>query len=585
MTLKISISKALYITLFSICLLFNGCSMSESDKEYTSETYDDFLEQVFIQEVQSDSITLNYTLTQPEKYGIADFQPTLGDYSQASMKESCAVLENYKETLKKFPYKELSYTQQTAYDVLMEYFDTALSAGNLSLYSEVLGPTTGIQAQLPVLLSEYHFNDKEDIEHYLSLLSCVEDYFSQIISFEKEKSAAGLFMSRHTADQIIKQCRLFIAAKEDNAMIEVFNDRMDSLSFVSAAEKSAYKDMNREKVLKEVIPAYKLLIKGLKKLKDTGVNENGLCYFPEGKEYYEYIIRYNLGTDKSIDEIRDGLEKTIDENIMNIQTMVSADPGLIEKVSSTVFPMTDPVEILEYLKEDINDIYPSIKPVDYTVKYVHKSLEEHLSPAFYLTPPIDNFEDNSIYINGHSAYDLSTIFTTLAHEGYPGHLYQTVYYSQQNPYPIRDLYGCGGYSEGWATYVEFDSYERAGLDEALAKLLKYNKIATFCMYSVIDLGVNYYGWTLKDTEKYLTKFGITQNEIIDKIHYAMIEEPGNYLKYSGGYVEIMELRKKAEKKLGDSFDLKAFHKFFLDFGPAPFKVIGKHLDKWIKTTK
>lgn len=584
MTLKHSISKALYITLFTICLIFNGCSTSQSEG-YTPEAFDEFLEQVFISEVQADSITLNYTLSNPEKYGITNFTPTLGDYSLASMKESFAVLENYKNTLKKFSYKELSYQQQAAYDVLMEYIDTALSAGDLILYSEVLGPTTGIQAQLPVLLSEYNFNDKEDIEHYLSLLSCVQDYFSQIIAFEKEKSEAGLFMSEHTADQIISQCKLFIKSKEDNAIIEVFNDRIEALSFLSSGEKSAYKDINKEKVLDEVIPAYKQLIKGLKKLKNTGTNDNGLCYYPKGKEYYEYILRCNLGTDKSVDEIRNGLEKTIDENIRQIQTIVTADPGVIEKAAGVTFPMTDPKEILDYLKEDIEDIYPSIRPVNYTVKYVHESLQEHLSPAFYLTPPLDGYEDNSIYINGDSAYDLSTIFTTLAHEGYPGHLYQTVYYSQQNPYPIRSLLGCGGYSEGWATYVEFDSYERAGLEDTLAKLLKYNKTATFCMYSVIDLGVNYYGWTLSDTEKYLARFGITDQNIIEKIHYAMIEEPGNYLKYSGGYVEIMELRSKAEKKLGDSFDPKSFHKFFLDFGPAPFRVIDKYLDKWIKSSK
>lgn len=568
----------LYILALTILVAFCGCNQKSSVNEVQKD-FDQFLEEMFINEVQSDSITLNYTLTNPEKYEITDFKPTLGEYSLEYMQTYNAVLENYKARLNEYNYKSLRDDQKITYDVLETYLDTNLTEEDFSLYSEILGPTTGIQSQLPVLLSEYNLNDESDINEYLALLSCVDDYFTQIVAFEKEKSKNGLFMSDPVADQIIKQCTLFMNAKENNALIEVFNDRMDDFDWLNKETKKEYKKENKKLVLNEIIPAYQLLVDGLNSLKGTGVNEEGLAHLPKGKEYYEYLVKYNTGSARSIPEISKGLKATIDESFLTIQSIVKKNPSILETISSAKFSLTDPSEILEFLKEDIKNDYPLPGAVDYTIKYVHPSLEEYLSPAFYLSPPIDNFSKNSIYINGYSSFDLSDIFTTLAHEGYPGHLYQTVYFNETNPAPIRNILNFSGYSEGWASYAEFDSYKRTGLDADTAELLKANQIATICMYGDIDLGVNYYGWSLKDTADYLSKFGVTNSSDIKNVYNAMVEEPGNYMKYAGGYLEIMELKKKAVKMKGENFNTKDFHQFILNFGPAPFNVIEKYMKK------
>lgn len=568
----------LYILIFSLFLCLSGCRSTSEDARIQSE-FDALLNKVFVEEVQNNSITLNYTLTEPENYNITNHTPTLGEYSVENQTRYLAVLENYRQTLKSIPYKSLTLEQQKTYDILMEYLDIFLVDRDLILYGEALGPTTGIQAQLPVLLSEYHMNDELDVENYLSLLSCVDDYFSEILSFEQEKSKKGLFMSDDTADSIINQCTLFIKATENNAMIEVFNDRMDGINWLTDKEKANYKQQNREQILNEVIPAYKKLIAGLKDLKGTGRNEEGLAHFEKGKEYYAHLIRYYTGSNKSIDELRDGLENLIDQNILQIQQVFSKNPEVLDEVSKASFPSSDPNEILASLKEDIRKTYPPLEDVNYQVKYVHESLEEYLSPAFYLSPQIDNYKDNCIYINGYESYDLSEIFTTLAHEGYPGHLYQSVYFNEQNPYPIRNLLDFSGYSEGWASYAEYDSYNFAGFPDDVATVLRSNRIAILCMYGSIDLGINYYGWSYEDTKDYLKKFKITSDSDITNVYAAMVEEPGNYLKYAGGYYEIVELQNQAQKLKGNDFDLKAFREYFLKFGPAPFDVIEKYMKK------
>jgi len=574
--------KLLSIILILILILsLPGCCKKQ-EKIYNAADFDNFVAEVFRNEVQSDSITLNYNLSKPEIYGITDFKPTFGNYSLKSMKSNIATSKNYIKKLKKFDTSTFSDEQKLTYNVLYNYLKDRTQNENLLLYSEVLSPTTGLQAQLPVLLAEYHFYYKHDIKNYLSLLSTLPNYFKQISDFEKEKSKAGLFMSDSSATSVINQCKSFIASKEDNYMITLFNERLDRYSNLSDAEKETYKKENREMVLTKVIPAYEALINDLTALLGTGKNDNGLSYFKDGKKYYKFLVERTTGSNRSIKDINDLLDTTIKECIYNIAQVGKDDSEIYQKIDTYSYPLKDPVEILTYLQEAILSDFPPLEPVNCSIKYVDKSLEEYLSPAFYLTPALDSYKDNSIYINQNKKYDLSEIFTTIAHEGYPGHLYQNVYYNQQEPNPIRTLLSFEGYSEGWATYVENYSYSISGLDESLVKVLTNNLVATLCLYAKCDIGINYYGWSLEDTSKYLSDYYINDSNVCKNIFNSMVREPCNYLKYTLGYLEFKQLRNKAEDKLGPKFNTINFHKFILDMGPCQFYILDQYLNDWIR---
>lgn len=579
--------KKLYLllSLIVILLAITGCDKGKS-AALTQEEFEALTKEVFLDNVQSDSITLNYTLANPEDYGITDYKATLGDFSLDAMKENLAKCENYSARLKDIDYKKLTDDQKLTYDIMKDYYKVEDNAKDLLLYYEVLSPTVGLQAQLPILYAEYNFYDKDDIDAYLELLPCTYDYFNQIIEFEKLKSDAGLFMSDRSADDIIKQCESLIADKENNFLITVFNDKVKQYDGLTKDEIKTYQEKNKDAVLNYVIPAYQLLIDGLKSLKGTGTNEGGLSNFEKGKEYYESLVRTETGSNRSIGDLIKLLDKYMNKNIANMQIILGKDSTLLDQASNPSYPMTDPEEILTYLQDAIKDRFPDMDKVNYTVKYVHKSLQDFISPAFYLTPAIDNYEENSIYINGSDKFDLSQIFTTLAHEGYPGHLFQNVYYAQQNPAPIRSTMNFGGYSEGWATYVEMISYHMAGIDDNLASLLEQNNAVILMMYARADIGINYEGWTRADSDDYLkSMLGITDEDTLDQFYIAMVEEPANYLQYTIGYIEMMELRAKAEKELGDKFSEKAYHEFILKTGPSQFYVIDKYLDKWISSIK
>ncbi len=569
--------------IFSIVLIIillitslSGCSILKSLGN-RQVSFDAFLNDIFVSEVQADSISLNYSLAEPENYGITPKKATLGEYSINHMIQDLSQYENYLARLESYNYTKLTPEQQLTYDILKNYLKQYLELGKYTYYSECLGPTTGIQAQLPILLAEFSFDDKEDIENYLELLPCVYDYFKDIAQYEREKSEQGLFMRDAVADQIINQCKAFIAAPEKNFLIQYFNEKISGYKGLSKKEISYYKAENKEAVLNYVIPAYRLLIDTLTELKGTGTNEAGLFYYPEGRDYYASLAKYKTGSAKSMEGIIELLDEAIGRGIIKITSLTMSDPTLLNKyLAFTSFPITDPQEIIQDLKADIEKDFPAAVAVNCKIKYVPDSLSAYLSPAMYLIPPIDSYMDNNIYINGNDEQTLSMIYTTVAHESYPGHLYQCVYFRNRNPAPIRNLLSFIGYDEGWATYVEMYSYHISGIDSVLADFLEANNVVILCMYARTDIGIHYEGWTRDQVVAYVTNF-IGDEAVADEIYDTLLEEPAIYLPYAVGYLEIMELRAQAERTLGDDFVVKDFHKFLLDIGPAQFGIIDSYM--------
>lgn len=597
--LTLLIFPALLYLLYSACIYFNNRSFLK------------FTDQMFRSEITGNTLNLHYTLKDPERFGISDYPVTLGTAEPEVLQVSSSILENYHEALQRFPYRTLSRENRITYDILELYLENQLSGQKYGLYSEPLGPTIGTQAQLPVLLAEYTFRDKSDVETYLSLLSEMDEYYSSLLHFEQAKSRQGLFMSQSSAQAVIDQCRSFIQNPESNFLITVFSEKMQEADFLTQVEKNTFISQNEDIVLNHVVPAYQLLIRGLTSLKDTGKNQKGLCYLPDGKAYYEYLLRDSTGSYASVEEIQSRIELQIKNDFQALSDLAAAHPELLtqETLGSAIAFTLDnspatilntdgwyakdpdgeqnvkkslealtPDEILNDLKGKITEDFPLPPEARFSVKYVHESLESYLSPAFYLTPPLDDLSDNVIYINGASTYSALDLYTTLAHEGYPGHLYQTIYSAASSLNPVRSLLNFGGYVEGWATYVEMYSYSLADTDPNLAELYRLNRSLTLGISSLMDIAVHYHGFGPSQVARYLGGFGFEPTSA-NSLYEALLEAPANYLRYYLGYLTFSDLRDAYAAKKGSSFTLKDFHQKVLEIGPAPFPVLSKYLLK------
>ena len=585
--LKAFLSKKRHLVILGLILLLCfGISVFCLRYPFSQDArFQRFTDRIALEEFSSNTLNLHYTLAYPQDYGIKDYTISLGTMEPDVLKQSGKQLAALQKKLEDFSYENLSSENRMIYDMLRLDFSLQLSAADFYLLQEPLGPNLGIQAQLPALLAEYTFRVPQDIQDYFSLLTCIPEYFNSILEFEKEKSAQGLFMNDTCAKGIIQQCTAFSSQKEENFLDVMFEEQLADLKqqkVITQKQVDSYKSMHKKLLKKCVFPAYENLAEGLEKLCGTGKNWGGLCHLPDGAQYYEYLLKNNVGDFRPIPEIQQRLMEQLKADTMAIQNLLQQDPSLFSKAAKLTQSTTySPQEMLAYLNQTMTRDFPSLKAPDYEVKAVPKAMEDFSSPAFYLTPPLDTLSPNAIYINGASQVSEAELFTTLAHEGFPGHLYQTLYFGRQQPSLIREFLGCSGYVEGWATYVESMAYgygaEFLNISPQVMELLNRNRSISLCLYSILDIGIHYQGWTLQEVTNTLSSFGIASQEICQEIFQYIVENPTNYLKYYLGFLNFTDLRTTVENKKGTDFQLKDFHQKILEIGPAPFPVVKKYL--------
>ena len=552
-----------------------GCSMK--DQGDADAEFEEYAEELFRSQAASNTVNLHYTLKEPEKYGILESDVTFGSYESNSDAVKAAA-ENMRQALLEIAYDELDTQNKLTYDILIYQLRMMNRCADYLLYEEPLGLVSGVQTQLPVVLSEYQFYDREDVDTYLALLKTTGEYFDSLIRFEREKSEAGLFMPDYAADQVAEQCQAFIDMGNSNYLYSTFADRIEDVDELDEKEKSDYIQDNALAVNDYMIPAYEKLTDEIQNLKGRGKNEKGLVYLPGGEEYYELAVQMATGSDRSVEEMRDLTRRQITDDLEAMEEVLGITADEAQEAAASMEQESAEL-ILSHLREELKNAFPEAPEVSLEVKFVPEEMEEHLSPAFYMIPAIDNTEENVIYINQAQMGDDLTLFTTLAHEGYPGHLYQTVYYESTDPEPIRSLLDFGGYVEGWATYAEMGSYYLAPLSKEQATLLQKNSSIILGLYALADIGIHYDGWSRMDTAAFFSAYGITDAEAVERIYDLIIGSPANYLKYYIGYVEFLELKKDWVREMGDDFSQKEFHEAVLKVGPAPFDIVEDYMWK------
>ena len=559
-----------------ISFLSGNTFWSSLHAESSDRQFRTFTRSLFQTEVSANTISLHYTLRSPSDYGIADIPATYGSLSSDSVAAKASV-KNVLSSLQEFDPDTLSSENALTFKILDTYLKNASTGTDYLLYQEPLGPVSGIHTQLPVLLSEYSFYDTQDVETYLALLKETPSYFDSVIRFEQKKAASGLFMPDYQADSVLDTCQSFIDMGKENYLVSTFNERIASLDLLPENKKDSFQKENIKLVTEEIYPAYQNLITAIKSLKGKGMNEQGLSHFPYGKKYYEYLVRQTTGCNESISRLRLMTRAQILEDLSAMQKILfPADAALTQ---ASVLEQTSPDSMLDDLRSKITDTFPKIPDVDFQVKYVPESMQDYLSPAFYMIPAIDNLTENVIYINNGQTASGLNLYTTLAHEGYPGHLYQTVYFSASEPDPIRSILDFGGYVEGWATYAEMMSYYLAPLPKTEASLLQKNNSVILGLYALADMGIHYDGWSVTDTVRFFSDYGINDPNAVQSVYKLIIGSPANYLKYYIGYLKFYELKKEMADALGNQFSQKEFHRAVLDVGPAPFEIVYDEVEK------
>lgn len=556
--------------------------------------------------MEQDTLGLHYTIAHPDDFGIQKQEATLPLYEKNQALESYRNIKDYSDTLQTFDPEKLSIEEQYTQNLLMKSLSDELEGQQYFYLQEMFSPSGGIQIQYPILMAEYTFRCREDIEDYLALLKMTPEYFESYCDFTREKVQKGFGMADFALEKVISQCQTVITREEiangSHFLVTTFEERLQNAvenGIISKKEAMDYCLQNEEYLTSHVLKAYENLGTTLETFLGTGKNDAGLCSFEQGKEYYTWLFKRTTGSETPLDEVYESLAQNYYNSMHSLRSDLiefQNTAGLTDSDFS-YFTLSDSDDMLANLTQQMEEDFPSVSTTfnapafPATIKDVSPSLEKFTAPAYYLIPPIDDNSQNSIYINQSLAPDGLELYTTLAHEGYPGHLYQTTYYqlyrdTNNLPY-LRSTLNYGGYVEGWALYVELLSYEYAAnlLVEDTGKedyrllfdIYRQERCASLALLSLLDVGIHYYNLDYARVTELLNTHGITDADTIRDIYEYIIEEPCNYPKYYWGALEILTLKDLARQELGSSYTDYDFHRFFLESGPSDFTSLAERL--------
>ncbi len=535
-------------------------------------SFSEFCTTLFREEMKSNTMNLHFTLKDPKAAGIDSYEITLGSLSGDSPHNQARQLKKLSEELKKYSHRSLKGKDRLTCRLLSDYISRQQNLAAYPYYDEPLTPSGGVTSQLPVLLAEYTFRNTRDIKDYLGLLSQMDTYFLGILDYEQKKANAGLFMSDEACVKVIEGCEVFTEHPDDNFLIDTFSNRLNAMDGLTDTQKNAYLKQHSKVLSDHVIPAYSQMIKGLTMLLGRGHNNWGLCNFPEGKAYYEAVVSADTGCDDSVEDLFSQIAKARREDLTFCQNLLEKNPKLASQSPKPDAALKEENAMLSRLQKEILTDFPAPPQTEVEICHVDPALSEYLAPAFYITAPIDDISHNRIYINDAKNDTDIYYFTTLAHEGYPGHLYQTICTSSYGAPEVLSLLNYPGYTEGWATYTEMQSFYYAGLDPDLASLLQHNQAATLSLYATADIGIHYFGWEKEKNAAFWSEYGVDDTATVNRITDLILEEPGNYLKYYVGYLKFRQMREQLALE-NKSFSVSAFHEAILRTGPSPFSVL------------
>jgi len=571
------------IVVVFISLTLFGCS--NSIEPIKSAEFSEFVEGLPARLAGTNGFNLNYIFNNPSAFGI---EKEIGSIASPTMEEYVQSIVETKELLvelEAFDYHTLTADQQLDYDILSEYLERQLLLeGFENFNNHYLGSFLGIQAQLPVLLLEFQLHDRQDLETYLHVLQTAPEVFKGYADNERVRQENGVGMSQVLLDNVIQQCDTF-ASGEVTFLIDAMNQKIDNADFLSAEEKLQAKSNNELFTNTQFRQAYVNLKEELETIVPD-MEDGGIAQQQNGKAYYEALFQFHCGLDWTIEQLETYLDAKEEEYFNLVLQKVMVDPSLQTAMFEQSYgDFTSVEETIDYLAQVYTEYFPEIENTQYRVVDVPKTMEDNFSPAAYLTSRIDRKAEEPLLILINGGHE-NTDFTTIAHEGYPGHMYQNNYFQQLDVSTFRYLLDCNGYTEGWATYIEgkvhwFTKEDNA---EILEVFQAYQKISHAIM-AKWDIQINYYGISRDEFKINLAEMygeGVFSDKDADAQYNIILENPTNYLMYFVNGFYFTDLYDGAKDAIGEDFDPISFHQVLLDIGPVGMPLLTKQVEAYIK---
>ena len=443
------------------------------------------------------------------------------------------------------------------------------------------------------------YSSKQDYLDWLSRLRQFSNNIYNAIEINKKGLSQGITQPKLITKGVITQIdQLINVDVKDSPYLKVFLEADESLISVSDKEQIIVDAKNI--ILNEINPAYRELNNFLK---NEYINESresiGIGDVPGGKQYYEYLTKYYTTTELSPDEIYEiGIEeiKRIRTEMEEIIKKVNWDGDFNSFLNylrtSPRFYYDNPDDLFNaylIMSKTIDPLLPKIFKVFPRAPYGVIPIPEESAPftttAYYNSPSPGRpgyFYANLYKPESRPKYEIPVL---TVHEAVPGHHFQISIAQELDNVPsFRKYQGITAFVEGWGLYSE-ELGEYMGIyDDPYDKFGQLTYDMWRAIRLVVDTGMHFKGMTRDEAINIFVENSAKSILDINNEIDRYIAWPGQALAYKIGQLKILELRNKAEKKLGDKYDIKDFHHEVLKRGSLPLNLLEFYIDEWINET-
>jgi uncharacterized protein (DUF885 family) len=520
----------------------------------------------------------------------------LGSNSEADFLRRFTFYDSFNKVLNSINSNGLSFDEQVNLALLKYSIEDDVYSYKYKAYLNPILADEGFHTGLASMGSRVLSNKKE-YDNYIKQLKDIPRFIDEHLALMREGLRLGICQPRSILDGY------------ENTYVQHIVDTVTKSVFYRPFLKKpfAVSDEEWKKITEEGQAAVKqYAIEGYKKIKQFFDTEYlpktrktiGVSNFPNGLAYYKELVHHYTSTDISYDSIYNlGLQEVtrINKEMMGVLYKLKFSGSLQEFIAylrtDPKFYATTPAQLLKeasYIAKQADGMLPQFFGKLPRQPYGVEPVPEHLAPTYtagrYSGASITSKRAGHYWVNTYNlkSRPLYALESLTLHEAVPGHHLQISLTQELDSLPPfrRNLY-VNAFGEGWGLYCEYLGSEMGFYKDPYS----YFGRLTYDMWRacrlVIDVGLHARGWTREQAVKYLAdNTALSLHEVNTEIN-RYISWPGQALAYKTGELKIKELRKKAEEKLKDKFDIRAFHDLILSQGTVTMNILEQMVERWI----
>lgn len=528
--------------------------------------------------------------------GDTRFNDKVSDYSVKAYNESLERGQNFIMRLSAIDPSGLNDQEQLSRDLLLR---TLVDDQEAAEYKEWEMPVTqmgGIYSRYPQLVAQLSFKTVKDYDDWIARLHAIPAAFSQItenmsIGMEDKRTPP-----RYLMEKTLAQVQTLATQKPEDSPLAL------PLKSFPAAVPAADQDRIRTEMLaaiqKEVLPAYTRFATFLK----VGYipacrTELGLSALPDGAKYYQFLIRHTTTTNLVADQIHQiGLDEVKSDeaemlaiaqklgfkDLASFRASLKTNPKL--KATSAEELLAAFRGYLGPMQAKLPQLFGRLPKASFEVVAVPDYMAKTSAPAYYQAGTPDGSHPGRLFIDTYNPTDrnLYAVEDMAYHEGIPGHHLQVSIARELTSVPeFRKFSRYTAYTEGWGLYAERLGKDVGFYQDPYSDYGRLEGDVWRAIRLVVDTGVHSQHWTREQMVQYFHDHSNVDETSVQSEVDRYIAVPSQALAYKTGQLKILELRARAQKALGDKFDIRAFHDEVLDAGPLPLDVLEQRVDAWI----